>query len=275
MRSKEPKQAHNKISQKIANKAVEMYAKGLTLKQVSKKLKIGATTVKNYILLSGGSLRGKSECQNKVYFNKDFFNIQNEKLAYFWGFFLGDGSVSDNNGVNRIKIAVNKKDISILENFCQWLMIDLSNIKTYKNYSEFYLRDKLFNCQLMKKWGAVNNKTYNPILPTIKNKKILKNFLIGLIDADGHILYGGNKGGQFQLVGNKKIMKWFIESIQKLGYSGKIIHRCYKSKVWSRVCIYNKRDVISLAKILEVNKCDFLLHRKWINIKEFLLQNVA
>jgi len=274
MRSKEPKQAHNKISQETANKAVEMYAQGLTLKQVSKELKIGATTVKNYILLSGASLRGKSECQNKVSFNKDFFNLQDEELAYFWGFFLGDGSVSDNNGVNRIKVAVNKKDISILENFCQWLTIDLSNIKTYKNYSEFYLRDKLFNYKLMKKWGAVSNKTYNPILPTIKNKLILKRFLIGLIDADGHVVYGNNKGGQFQLVGNTKIMEWFIDSIKKLGYSGQIVHRTYTDKVWSRACIQNKKDLISFAKILQVDTCDFLLDRKWHNIKDFLQNEV-
>jgi hypothetical protein len=274
MRSKEPKQAHNKIAQEIANKAIEMYAQGLTLKQISKELKIGATTVKNYILLSGAQLRGRAECQNKIIFDKDFFFLQDGRLAYFWGFFLGDGSVSDNNGINRIKVAVNKKDISILENFCKWLSIDLSNIKTYQNYSEFYLRDKLFDSILMNRWGAVKNKTYEPILPIIKNKKTLKLFLIGLIDADGHIVYGNNKGGQFQLVGNIKIMEWFIDSIKKLGYSGQVVHRIYTDKVWSRVCIYNKKDIISLAKILKINECDFLLDRKWHNIKDFLQNEV-
>lgn len=272
MRSKQPKQPNNKISKTIASKAVKLYSQGMSLKQVSKELKIGATTVKNYVLLSGSSLRDQRLCQNKVYFNKEFFNIKDERLAYFWGFFLGDGSVSNNNGINRIKIAVHKKDIGILNQFCEWLSVDVCNVKQYKNYAEFYLRDKMFSSKLMNHWGAVSNKTYDPCCPVIKNKQLLKSFLIGLIDADGTVYFKDKKRYNISMVGNQTIMKWFIKSILYLGYSGDIKHYTHYSDVWSRVFINKKQDVIDLARILQVDECNFLLDRKWCDIKDILIK---
>jgi len=256
----------NSLSEEDKASMIKMYLDGITLEGVSKKFNVCKNTVKTTLNNRGIKCR-KTKDVLKTSFDKMFFLTKSDRLAYFYGFVLGDGTYSDKN-IAKIKIAVNSKDVSILENFCHWMTVDASHLFHYKNTRcvEFYIRDNIIKRD-KKYWGVIENKTYNPIIPQIKNKKLLRYFLIGLIDADGHIVYGNNKGGQFQLVGNKKIMQWFISSINNLGYSGQIVHRTYEDKVWSRVCIYNKKDVMNLSKVLRVNECDFLLGRKWNNVK--------
>ena len=120
-------------------------------------------------------------------------------------------------------------------------------------------------------WGLVPNKTNNPIIPSISTD-LLNYFIIGLIDADGTVKF--NKKKTVRLVGNKQIMYWVLESIKKMGFTGHYNHYTEYSDLWSIIDISRKKDVIDLCKILKIDKCNFLLNRKWQDIKNYLTKEV-
>lgn len=256
----------NISSNKDKEKMIQMYSEGMTLQEVGDKFGVYENTVKCIINNRGVKCR-KTKDVLKIPINEDFFMIKSKELAYFYGFVLGDGTYTIHNKIPRIKIGVHIQDIFILETFSKWTNIDRSHLYFYKHKKlvEFRIRDNILK-KNRKYWGVIQNKTYNPIIPQIKDKELLKSFLIGLIDADGHITYEYGKGGQFQLVGNKKIMKWFIKTIKNLGYCGAIKEYAKPDKIWSRVCISRKKDVVELAKILDAENCPFLFQRKWGNV---------
>jgi len=252
----------------------QLYTDGYGSNDIAKFYSVNGQTILNILYKNGIKTRSGNDPlyfdKRKIHvFDTTFFDFPSAELAYMMGFVLGDGNLSIDikSGKYRVTITVHQKDICILQRFCDWIKCDYEAIKksTRAKRLDLMLNDKIFeNVNNFIDWGLVPNKTYNPCIPNVSDK-LLAPFLIGLIDADGSISF--NKKYSMDLVGNNEIMKWFINSIKKLGYSGKITHRTYRNKVWSRVCIYNKKDVMSLAKVLRINEYDFLLGRKWINVK--------
>lgn len=207
---------------------------------------------------------------NKKYnFDKSFFFSETNQTAYFMGFSLADGSLIKSNRTNSWNININKKDDSILHMFCDWLKIPIDSIKSRpKNMIRLRFADKIF-AEDFSKWGIVPNKTYKPVIPTI-NSNIIKPFLIGLIDGDGSIQFSKDKGYCLSLTGNIVILDWFIDIIKNLGYLGKYHYFKSEKGIWGRVRIANRKSILELSKILEINRCDFCLSRKWLNIKSDL-----
>jgi hypothetical protein len=263
-----------KTSEEDKIKIVEAYLSGLTLKEIGEQFSMDASNAGVILKNRKIKLRTTAEA-NTISFDHSFFADINKRTAYFFGFVLGDGSYCLKgkvpNNVPNISISVHQNDIAVLEMFCNWISMDSSHIFHFKKskMTRLNIRD---NCVANNKeyWGVVERKTYTPIIPQINDNEILKYFLIGLLDADGSVEFGGKQGYKISLVGNTQIIDWFIESITKLGYTGKISHYKYDGKVWSRVCICNKKDVLALASILGISECDFCLSRKWNNIKSFV-----
>jgi hypothetical protein len=253
------------------NEIARLYEDGYTSTKLMEIFDISNKSVFNILeemCVASRGIAGFSRDFKKYKFNIDFFNKITPELAYFYGFCLGDGSISIINKNSFVRFNLHKKDRVILENFVKWMSAPIDMIKELKNKNQVALR---INHSIFKqdhsRWGLVPNKTYEPSIPII-DKEWLPYFIIGLIDADGHIKF--NKKYVIKLVGNKKIMKWFIESIRFLGFEGHFNYYDDYSDVWSIVDISRKKDVIALAKILDVVNCDFLLSRKWNDVKNFI-----
>ncbi len=267
----------NKFSNKSLNinkiKMVEMYNDGYTLSQIGQVFDIFPNAVKS-ILLNRGVVMRKAEDYSKIKFNTDFFKFKTNELAYFYGFVLGDGTYSSKSGVPKIKIGIHLNDVDSLKMMCDWFSFPKESIFYYKNKKvvELIIRDSILG-KNKKYWGVIENKTYNPIIPKLRNKSLLKYFLIGLIDADGHVSYKRNKHYLMDLVGNKKIMDWVKDMLIYLGYKGAIRTLHTKGKVWSRIRVQRKQDLFDLAKVLGVENCDFLMKRKWSALIESIKNN--
>lgn len=213
---------------------------------------------------------------SKTKFSEKFFSRRNAKTYYFYGFMLGDGSlIYHKQGHKYLTLTLDVRDENILHKFCEWTEKSTTNIKKYRNGKTVrldYYGTKLFS-KNYSKFGLVPNKTNNPTLPQIE-EKFLRPFLIGLIDADGSISFDTprknldriSKEYNFNIVGHPLIMNWFVDQIQKLGFTGKINSQIIKGK-WKRIRIQRKNDILQLAKILRLNKYYHLcLERKWKNL---------
>jgi len=212
----------------------------------------------------------------KYPYNEKFFLSETEKSAYFFGFMLGDGCLYINKERNMYEftICLSKKDKHVLEYFCDWTNRSYDAIKYSNKINRVSLDFRgasLCKNNDFKKWGFVPNKTYNPVIPTIIDPKILKPFIIGLLDADGHISYGEkNNKNIIEFICNSIIVNWFVETIKNLGFRGKINYRYFKGKCYSSVSITKKQDIIDLCKILNIENYDFIFDRKWNDIKTTL-----
>jgi hypothetical protein len=213
-------------------------------------------------------------CQKsrKWFFDEQFFLNETPETAYFMGFCLADGSLFKpaKSKYYTWYIGIHNKDNSILEQFCKWINIPKNHIRSYGYKNVIRLTSKFFDRDFSK-WGIVQNKTYEAIPPNIR-LDIIKYFLIGLIDGDGSIGCEPGKGYKFNLVSNKIITKWFETTIRSLGYNGKLTYEDNPDKVWNRIRITNKKDVLELAQILDINHCDFCLDRKWKTLKSILVR---
>ena len=123
--------------------------------------------------------------------NEDFFHdIDSEEKAYYLGFICADGSINK----NRISITLNTKDIDILFKFKSLLKTTApvnSHIYSDKRNStiihttsiQIYSKKMISDLSVL---GVNKNKSKQLRLPSI-NENLIRHFLRGLFDGDGHI----------------------------------------------------------------------------------------
>lgn len=261
--------------QKHTNEIIKRYKNGVSLNKLSKLYKVNPWTIEKLLEKNNITIRTKEECSNKHTFNKNFFTTETNELYYFMGFCLADGCISQNKTYKRFTLAigVHLQDEYILKKFCDWTELSYKNIKYHKTkkFCRITFNDTkmLKNGFIFSKFGFTPNKTYEPTIPKIP-KKFIRPFLLGLLDGDGNINYNFEKKYNISLVCNKEIIKWYIAELQKLGYKNKIIEIMPKDKIWGRAIISRKDDVLYLAKLLQINKFDFIFDRKWLDLKNIL-----
>lgn len=253
---------------KLDNKSIiNKYINGQSISSLSNEHNVSEWSIREVLLNKNIKTRSPYDLR-KNDFDYSFFEKETPELYYFMGFMLGDGSITSNDVESRynIRVGLHNKDISTIHLFCDWLSFNKDNIYTPPNKSVKHLT---INSSKFKngfaKFGVVPNKTYEPIIPDILDSKYLSYFLIGLLDADGHVNFG--KINVISLTCNTEIIHWYIKAIKHLGFNGKVSFKDTQSEVASRVNITRRDDVLQLAKLLKINKCDFCMYRKWKHIK--------
>jgi len=257
-----------KLSEDKIKTIISMYNDGYGATTLCKLFNVSNGTVYNYLRCNNIPIRSRKSFSRdfkKYKFNVEFFRNNSNELSYFYGFCLGDGSLGISNGNSYLRIGLSIKDIDLLKMFISWIDGDPSMVFIKDRVATLRINNSFFKNDLSK-WGLVVNKTYNPVVPDVPVKYI-KTFLIGFIDADGSVKFDNGKYS-ISIVANDILIEWFKNTIRDLGYDGNIqLYDINNGKVWSRLHISNKNDVIKLANLLEVDKCDFCLDRKWKNLK--------
>ena len=123
---------------------------------------------------------------------EDFFEvIDSEEKAYFLGLLFTDGSISkpERTRSSSIRLQLKESDIKIIEIFKNILNIESKIYYDKRKNKESvvigFRNQKMVND--LAKFGIIPNKTYlTNHLPEVP-KKILKDFLRGLLDGDGSI----------------------------------------------------------------------------------------
>lgn len=122
------------------------------------------------------------ESSRKYFFNQNAFDTITEESAYWLGFIMGDGCVSDR---NTLSIGLNDRDKLHLKKFMKFMNHDggmYYNKKTHIN--EVVLCSKILTKSLSQ-YNIFPRKTFTAKAPD--NLKNDVNFWRGLIDADGSL----------------------------------------------------------------------------------------
>ena len=201
----------------------------------------------------------------KYNLNENFFDVLNEKSAYWLGFLYADGFVRMKDGKSgELKLKLKDTDKSHIEKFLK----DINCNKPIKcgidNKSKFcsvtvysnLLVNKLFDL------GCVNNKTQKIRLPNLEDG-LMNHFIRGYFDGDGSIFKVKNRPNSFvvSICSNKN----FNEDVIKfLGYG-----KDFKFDNYSVIKINRLVEITKFRDYIYTNANTFL-ERKLIKFKEII-----
>lgn len=176
--------------------------------------------------------------------NHNYFDtIDSEHKAYWLGWIYSDGSIHK----STVTIRILKSDIDILKNLLSDLDSNypikiIEKSKYNSNWSDL-VRLTFTSQQIvsaLKKLGCGENKCFNIRLPKL-DKKLMKHFVRGYFDGDGHVGYSIDKH-------NKLRVRWRITSNHKMI---KDIHKWLKRTLNINLCITQKKSDNTLTKNIE------------------------
>jgi len=201
---------------------------GITEKEISKKFDISLRQY--YKLLKLNNIEQKSKVV-RYKFNEDYFEtIDTEDKAYFLGFIVADGCVSDK--TNTIKIV--QKETYILYEFKKYINSDgVVFTSKNRNISSFSISSNKTKIDL-ENLGIHSNKTMIVKYPTIPND-LQNHFMRGVFDGDGCVTLRTDKRdnkqrGQVNICSGSYdfIKEYYDKMVEYCNLSGRNKIRCPK-----------------------------------------------
>ena len=275
-----------KFTEQEKQEIFNLYKSGLTGKEIQQKLNLKyfqpiyrvLKKHPDYIPYSNGRNQIRKYTLNEDYFSE----INTEEKAYIIGFIAADGHVDET--AKRLKITLATKDKDILEKIRICLGSN-TNIKDFEKKSHFSYGKPIFYHSTVEfcskklvedlvKLSLINNKTYSLNQELIKfiPEHLVRHFLRGYFDGDGHVSYGNKYSSgvkyNIEVVGNIEFLestfyKYFPTTNKKFHYPKSKQAWAYKISSKKRVdefltYIY-KDSVIYLNRKYEVYKNNVLI----------------
>lgn len=199
---------------------VKEYLTGKSASQVAREFNINLETVLRFVKQAGHIIKNTPKVSRGLNYNRDYFeDINTEEKAYWLGFIVADGCITEKISFNKktsnkqLQISLAIKDKQHLEKFKAALEYsgDIKIRKKSSGYANFegcsivICSNKL--CNDLAKWGVTPRKTFNCKFPYNIPTNLYKHFIRGYWDGDGHL---GLTQQQVGCIGNTK----FINSIQ-------------------------------------------------------------
>ncbi len=170
---------------KIAEK---MFLNGISITKIAKELNIDRGCLSTRLKKKG--LNVVQHCNKKGIDSKYFDLINTENKAYWLGFLIADGSISDDN-----KVELSSKDLEHIEKFKSDIKAEqkistkyvLLNGKTFISYRISFSDQNLG--LMLKKLECVPRKSLNCKMPNL-DKQLMRHFVRGYFDGNGSICLG-------------------------------------------------------------------------------------
>jgi hypothetical protein len=256
--------------QDFNNKVIEEYLNGNSVLSIANKY--NTNTRKIQTILANNDISKISQMKRfNPLFIEDYFSIINSKEKAYWiGWLLTDGGVSNKND---IEIAIKNEDgyiLHILEND-----LKISNkVKEYQNnYVRFSVSCKNM-CEDLSQYGIIPNKTKTLKYPTNIPEEFDTHLLRGMFDGDGGFSIGTTN--RFYKHRNKSYTKPY----QELSFTG-TLNMCEnfqntllkyinmpKKNITKNHSIYrvrwnNKNEILSICNVLYKDCDNHYLKRKY------------
>ena len=180
-------------------KALELYASGKSLREVSKELNVCPATISNILHAHGidtrpqhveGHSKGTTKNRKHIFDLNFFEKIDSEEKAYWLGFLYADGYVGYR-GV--ITIGLKETDEEHLRAFRKAISNDTIPIK-YNRKTKSYAMNvcSVKMAEDLVKLGCMQKKSLKLIFPTIDQvpADLIHHFMRGYFDGDGCITIG-------------------------------------------------------------------------------------
>lgn len=175
------------MTEKENVRAYKLYMKGLSAKDIGAIMRYCTHTILDGIRKVNPeairSTAGFKEPWNERYFE----NIDTENKAYFLGFLMADGNISErNNSQNAVRLEIHNRDKYILEILKRELgTSNAIGVNKKRNHSRLVIHSDLMVMDLAK-YGIVSRKTGIERFPKeLLSEEMQRHFLRGFLDGDG------------------------------------------------------------------------------------------
>ncbi|MFE7817861.1 hypothetical protein ACFU1R_06610 [Priestia megaterium] len=236
----------------------EMYELGRSTAALAEVYGTTGNTIASILKENGIDVRPRG--QVPVLDNPNFFHeIDNEAKAYFLGFIIADGGVTDTRGVYRtLSIMLKKDDKYILDALAQCLGVEPERVKI-SSRNECYLKvNSLSLVADLAKYGVVPRKTYSSYLPSI-SKDLMPHLIRGIFDGDGSVFHSAGYLKVAQYGSHKicdDIQKFLTETI------GTEPRTVYDKTNHSFIQYWKKEDVEKIYNYMYSNATIYLERKK-------------
>lgn len=245
---------------------ISSYKNGIRCMDLSKKYHVSDGTIRNY-------LKNNNINRDYIYINRSlrrdyFHNIDSYDKAYFLGFMITDGCVTEDNG---IKLELQHSDYKILEVFREKThnenKISYIHRQDGRKFADFHCKSKEMQSDLAN-YGVVFRKSLIVKFPILENEEMMSHFIRGIIDGNGWISFTPSTRN----IGLCSASKDFIYSfhnymIKTLNVScTKIVERISFNKKYAPVYHTqwtSKQDILKIGEFIYKDKRDCYLERKW------------
>ena len=163
---------------------------------------------------------------------ENYFSTPTIENSYYAGFIAADGCIVDKviRGQNKLQIILSEQDYSLLHNLHLSLQLGDKKIsyrpsRVFRQDNKDYFRKPSYCfsvssnkiCEdLYSNWNITPRKTNTLLPPNLSDEKLIKTFLIGVIDGDGCIYLGDYL--ELSIVGNsKQFLLWCKKSLSDIG----------------------------------------------------------
>lgn len=223
---------------------------GIRRKDILDKWGISDRHYKDIILKFGGLM-----CKKNVFkFNEDYFeNIDTEDKAYFLGFIVADGCISDKTN----SIIITQKETDVLYEFRKYVESE-ANVFTSntRNISSFTISSSKTKKDL-EKLGIHSNKTMVVKYPDIP-EKLQNHFMRGVFDGDGCISLRTDKRDNSQR-GQVNICSGSYDFIKE--YYDRLVKYCELSGKNKIRCLKDSYYVVDWGGLSDVEKIYEFLYK--------------
>ena len=191
------------INENNKNDIIKDYLNGLSCNEICKKYHTANTTLKKFLK------ENNIELKKKYTLNENIFNtIDSEEKAYWMGFIWCDGYNGirhrNKNKTYEFKLSIMSEDYQHLEKFNTFLQSN-REIKYYVSGSfnkkskeaRLLIANSKFGYILEDKYGLIPNRTDTSKLLNNIPKEFIRDFIRGVVDADGSLICSFTKGEKY------------------------------------------------------------------------------
>lgn len=228
----------------LYNQIIKEYLEGKNQNFLERKYKISRETIRKHLKIRGIDIR--PTFQRKVKHNP-FEDLTNPEVQYWLGWIITDGNIYK----SRISLNSTGKDIDVLENYCNFLKIPISNIQRIKlknpNHDDKccvrFCNRGVSN--YLKNLGIDERKSL-----TINPKIVLTpNLVRGLIEGDGSLNINRNSATVNFVTGSSFLSEKYVFFLNNNG----IIFNLHKNKNCFVINVTGRRTLLLLNIIYPEN----------------------
>lgn len=183
---------------------------------IGRTLGVSGTAIRMTLKRMGGLLRDASTChKSKALTNEGAFHAPCDAGAYWAGFIMADGCISDTDqAAPKLDISLHNRDRDHLKLLAEFLgSTHRIGRKSNGPYSRLSIRSQRL-CDDLSALGATARKTASgSVVETLSSNR---HFWRGMVDGDGH-LKDDRRSPHISLVANAKMMGLFIEHLNSAG----------------------------------------------------------
>jgi len=244
--------------------AAQAYVDGKTQKQIQKEMQISDRKLRKILHDDGVLIRPRGgDRTRKHFFSDTAFDVGSRESAYWCGFLMADGCLSDTPDSHHLSLSISVEDALQIQRYATHLGLSSDSIRTCNRPDSMQLSVTICSKtlpELLAPWGIVRCKTRNFKEPCV-SQDVLPAYMRGWADGDGYVRLRKSKEA-FRVTGNPLAVRWYADALRRLGFDGRIGFEDGARGTWSKLVISGRLNLLRVYRLLQASD-PLRLDRKW------------